>query len=237
MGRTFAREEEEPGRRNVVILSHGFWKRRGCTIGSSLVLNGQVCTVVGVMPPAFRFPGWNDTWGIFFAPAWRTSKLCIQGSAPSEPSGGCEQVAVCEGPVRTGCSAVGLAQREPRPYGKRGAVVVDFHDDLTSVGSRRTLFLLLGASGLLLLIACAHVGGLLLTRALARGRETALRAALGADSWSMLRPFLVEGACIAGGGLALGIALAFASWKFLRPLIPTGGIAGHFQDSGLSPGR
>jgi putative ABC transport system permease protein len=218
LGRTFLPEEFGTGE-PVVVVSHAFWRQHlGSTrdLSSTPVrISGQPLTVVGVMPPEMSFPG--------DAGLWRP-----QGSmARATRSGHNWQVI---GRLREGVTVDaasreldGIARALKVEYGDdtmmEGAAATPLHEVV--VGSvRPALLVLLGASGLLLLIACANVVNLLLTRMAARRRELAVRLALGAGRTRLLRQFVAESLVLTLTGGALGTLLAFVGVRALIALEP-----------------
>lgn len=225
LGRVFAAEEQHAGHNRVVVLSDGYWQRRFAgdpnIINQTIMLDNESYTVVGVMPARFQFPHSSFTWG---EPADVWLPLTYTS----------EQVATRRGPyflnvvgrlapgvsvdqARSHMNA--LAQRFERelsgyrgPKGEDGGwhiTVTPLQEEIVG-GSRRALLVLLFAVGLLLLIACANVANLLLMRSAKRHKELAIRAALGASRWKLIRQLLVEGLVLAT--LAALLGLAFVNW-------------------------
>jgi putative ABC transport system permease protein len=214
LGRTFTEASETPGQDRVVVLSDGLWQRRfGGTpdvLGRTMTLSGEPYEIVGVMPPALRFPAEAELW-VPLAPdenlreARTTFWLPVIGRL--KPGISPEQ-------AQTEMSAI--AARIEQEYEQMrgfGANVVPLHRQL--VGDIEwSLVVLLGAVGFVLLIACANLGNLLLGRTAARRRELAIRSALGAQRWRIVRQIVTEALVLAVAGGALGLLLAFWVTEF-----------------------
>jgi len=224
-GRVFTVDEQQKGRNRVIVLSDGFWRRRFAgdrgIINQSITLDNESYTVIGVMPPAFQFPHPSFTSGEpadVWVPLTYTQEQVVNRRGPYflnvlarlAPGVTLEQ-------ARSDMNA--LAQRFERelrgyrgPNGEEGGwqiTVTPLQEEIVG-GSRRALLVLLFAVGLLLLIACANVANLLLMRSAKRHRELAIRTALGASRWKIVRQLLVEGLVLAVLAAALG--LVFVNW-------------------------
>ncbi len=215
IGRAFSAEEYQPGRNQVILLSHGFWQLRfggvHDVIGRTMRLDGQTATIIGVMPPSFDY---HMLWGrtAFWRPLnftkeqmeWRDYRMfSLIGRLPETTNPA--QVSAELAPV--------AAQQEkifPESYSGIRYRAVPLHETLMDSLGRRISWLLLGLAAFVLLIACANLANLQLARATSNLRELAIRAALGASRARLIRQQLLESILLALGGGALGLGLAFA---------------------------
>jgi putative ABC transport system permease protein len=232
-GRAFLPEEDQPGRNRVVILSHGLWRRRFGSdpqiIGRTISLNDEPHTVVGVAPPGFQFPRKGDLPAPYqfpheidlYTPLALTPEnmnnrrpLPVPVIARLKPEVGIDQAQA---------EMIGIAERLRQQYPEanrdKSIRLVSFHQQV--VGKvKYALLVLLGAVGFVLLIACANVANLLLARAAGRASEIAIRAALGAGRWRLIRQLLTESALLAIVSGALALLVAFWVVDLVQAIVP-----------------
>jgi predicted permease len=224
LGRTLRPDDDHLGAAPVVILGGGFWKRKfGSSfdvIGKSMILNGTSYTIAGVIPAGFTFYGrdrdvytpigqWNNV-------SFRDRRVDVSshGIARLKPG-----VTLAQAKADMDGIAQNLAVAYPEANKAVGITLVSMKEDI--VGNVQPfLIVLLAAVGFLLLIACANVANLLLARSMARSREFAIRAALGATQSRVIRHLLTESVLLAGLGGALGLLLAVWGTKAVLATLP-----------------
>jgi predicted permease len=221
MGRNFLPEEGEVGKDHVVILNHRLWNQSfGADreiLGKQIRINGEPYTVIGVGPPgqAGHIPP-----RLFVPLAFRPDQinhdanwLLVMGRLKDGVSTAQAQAEMHE-------IARQLAQEHPKSNANKGVSVEPLHNNFLPATTIKNLWMLLGAVGFLLLIACVNVANLLLARGTTRQREVAVRAALGASRGQLFRQFLTESLLLATAGGALGVYLAWLMVDALISYVP-----------------
>jgi putative ABC transport system permease protein len=222
LGRSFAPDEDQLGKSQVVVLSHRLWENRfgadPAIVGRTLTLNGKACTVIGVMPA-------NSPYDRSFAQLWMPLAFeprdmtrdyhWMISFARLKPGVTLEK-------AQAAMNAIGARIAEAYPESNKGwgVTVERYEDQVVGPQLRRSLLVLLAAVGAILLIGCANLANLTLARGAAREREIAVRASLGAGAWRLIRQLLTENLLVAGAGGALGLALGYAMIRGLIRLAP-----------------
>ena len=222
LGRTFASDEDQPGKSQVVVLSHRLWETRfGADpgiLGRTLTLSGKPCIVIGVLPAHGPFDrSWAQLWlPLAFEPRDMTRDYhWLMSYARMKPGVTLKQ-------SQTAMNSIGARIAEAYPESNKGwgVTVERFEDQLVGQQLRRSLYVLLAAVGAILLIGCANLANLSLARGTAREREIALRASLGAGRWRLIRQLLTENLFIAIAGGFLGLAVGYGMMRGLTWLMP-----------------
>ncbi|HEX8140378.1 MAG TPA: ABC transporter permease [Pyrinomonadaceae bacterium] len=211
MGRNFAPAEDQPGGNRTAIISYGLWQRRfGANpeiVGQNVLLNNESYTIIGVLPANFQFQAQVD---LYVPIGLQADKMTDRGNHPGIYVLGLLKPGVSVEQARTDIKGLAerLAQAYPKSNGGNSATIA-LLQDFTTRNIRAALFVLLGAVGFVLLIACANVANLLLARAASRSKEIAIRTALGAGRWRLVRQLLTESVMLSclGGGLGLLLAV------------------------------
>jgi putative ABC transport system permease protein len=229
LGRAFTRDNEVEGRQRVVVLSDAIWQRRfgadPAVVGRAIRLDDGAYEVVGVMPPDFAFPVGSPRptamWMPYIVPAeervrnpasrnWYLHAIARlkDGVSLQQARSQMDQI------------AASVQQLHPTWNGNRGVGVRPLVDHWVGARTKSWLLMLLGAVAIVLLIACANVANLLLARSTVRRREIAVRAALGAGRWRLVRQLLVESVMLAFAAASLGMLLAWWGVEVLRASMP-----------------
>ena len=230
LGRLFTAEEDKPNANQVVVLSYAAWKRLfgldPGVVGRKMELNQISYRIVGVMGPDFRWPANVDVW----APMGLADSQFTEGNRFNESFQAVARmrpglkfdsanafVGVLSDRVRNnGTPAAGYAKSS-----EWGMFLLPFTDFIAG-DTKKPLLVLLGAVGFVMLIACSNIAGLMLARASGRTREIAVRAALGAGRWDLIRQSMAESLVLASAGAVAGLALALAGVRGLLALAPEG---------------
>ena len=221
-GRFFLPEEDKPGTSYVAVVSEGFWQRRygrdESILQSTLTLDNKPYSIIGVMPAGFRFPGEFDVW------------LPLGIDPVRETQGDFISLVDIVGRLKPATNAAGAqaelnsiarqAMEQRRDKFPLSAVeVVPLHQQLVA-GVRLTVLVLWGAVGLVMLLACVNVASLMISRTVARQREMAVRAAVGARRWQLIRQLLTESVIVGLMGGALGLLVAVWGTRGIASLVP-----------------
>ena len=221
MGRTFTPQEDLPNGGHVVVLSYGLWQRRfggrPDIIGQSLSLNAESFTIIGVLGRDFTADPEADLWVPFqFDPNSTDQAHFFRVAAMLKPD-----VTLAQANAQMKLAWQQFLRAFPQANPKGGFDVEPLRD-LIIGDARKSLLVLLGAVGLVLLIACANVANLLLVRATARKREFAIRSALGAMRSRIIRQLLTESVMLGVVGGVLGLILGFVGVRALLAISPAG---------------
>jgi len=227
LGRPFTADEDQPGGAPAIVLSYALWQRRYArdagVVGRATNYNGERYSIVGVLPPTFDFYGRANANNDIFVPLGRLREQSFMQTRLDHPVQvvGRLQPAVSLERARTDLAGIASALEQEHPGTNRGVAVTvtplleDYVGDM-----RLTLTVLLGASWLLLTIACINVANLLLARASTRRQEIAVRLALGARRGRILRQLLTESLLLSAIGGAFGLFLAWIAADSLARLAP-----------------
>ena len=221
-GRVFLPEEDKPGANKVALVSEAFWQRRygrdEAILQNTLTLNNEPYSIVGVMPGSFRFPGEFDVW------------LPLALDPVKETQGDTFQLIDIVGRLKPSATLTGaqteldLISRQASAQGQNplplSTIEVTPLQKQLVAGVRLTVLVLWGAVGLVMLLACVNVASLMISRTFARQREIAVRAAVGARRWQLVRQLLTESIVIGVGGGALGLLIAVWGTRAVASLVP-----------------
>lgn len=221
VGRTFLPTEAEPNAPEVVVISHGFWQRRfggdPAVLGSTFNIAGSTVTLVGIMPPGFYFRFPVDAWIPVRHGMWDTEN---RRSHSWQAVGRLrEGVTLEQAQAQMDVITAQLAEGYPDTHETKGFLLTPLGEALAE-GYRPALLVLMGATALLLFIACGNVAGLLMARATSRRMELSVRTALGARRQRLVRQLFTENLFLAVASGGLGILLALWLQRLILTLFP-----------------
>jgi putative ABC transport system permease protein len=221
LGRNFSAEELKSGGEGAVLISDGYWRSHfggdPGVLGKTIRISTKTVQIVGVMPARFQFPGKTDLW----LPADTLQSETASRSAHNyrvvaklKP-----EVSAAEAQSQIAAIAARLEQQYPNSNRNKSALVEPMRDSMVK-DVRTTLYVLLGAVALVLFIACANVANLLLAKATGRAREMAIRAAVGASRWRIIRLLATESLALAFLAGVVGVVFAIWGSRALVALAP-----------------
>src|SRR5262252_8386374 len=226
IGRLFTNDEDKPGAAPVVLLSYALWQRRfggqNSILNQTITLNGKGYTVIGVMPPDFAFPARVEMWvpvgQLSGDPNWqqRGNHPGLYGVARLKPGASQAQAQADMNNI-----AANLQKQYPDSNANDGVRIRSLMEVVVGETVKSTLWILFGAVAFVLLIACANIANLLLARAGARQKEMAIRAAMGAGRWRIMRQMLTESILLAVLGGVLGLVIARWGIKLILWVSPS----------------
>jgi len=230
IGRVLDNADDAEATAGVVVLSHSTWRADfggdSSIVGRALRINGAPMVVVGVAQPGFRGLGGDAGAWVPIRALTRLNNFNVLDERWAHQFTGFARLrpGVTLDQARAEMEAIGriVVRAHPMPGGgaRWGAVLAPFSEARDNPASRSILFVLAGAVGLLLLLACVNVANMLLVRALAREREIVIRSALGAGRWRLVRQLLLESMLLTGAGGIAGMGLAVWGIQLLRTAVP-----------------
>ncbi|HXB67125.1 MAG TPA: ABC transporter permease [Candidatus Acidoferrales bacterium] len=221
LGRTFAKDEDQPGKEKVAVLTHRLWWNQfggdRAVAGREILLDGQAYTVIGVLPAAGEFDRrWEDLWiPLAFPPKVARDYHYLTAVARLKRG-----VSVPQAQAEMSAIAAHIAELYPAIKKGWGATVDRYLDRQVGPQLHLSLVVLMWAVVAVLLIGCANLANLMMARATLRGREIALRMALGARRGRVIRMLLTESLLLSLGGAVVGIALGYGLLQWIQSLLP-----------------
>ena len=222
LGRTFVPEEDQPGHEQVVVLSHRLWQTKFNAdpqiVGRQVELDLKKYTVVGVMPKDFSFPSGIDLWAPLAMDVRQQhtrdthSVFVLARLRPGVPAGAAQ--------AEIWTIVKRLDAMYPNTNRGWGLMVMPVREFMIGKLTAQYLGMLLVAVGFVLLIACANVSNVLLARSMARQKELALRMALGAGRWRLVRQLLTESVVLSMAGMAVGLVIGYVEIRMLVRAMP-----------------
>lgn len=229
LGRTFSSGDDKPGHENVAVISSAFWKRHfggdPAVCGKSMGLDGISYTIIGVMPPSFRFPA-NVPEDVMAVPIDLWMPIRLSDDLEQRTTHNYWAIArlklgvtLKQARMNMQLIAANIAREDPDTNEGIGVTVVSLQDHIVQ-GVHNALLILLGAVGTVLLLGCINIASILLSRAESRRREIAIRQAIGAGRGRLIRQSMTESLLLAFIGGTAGLALAFGGIKMAIALSP-----------------
>jgi predicted permease len=234
LGRVFTAQEDQPNSNQVTVLSYALWQRLfggdPLVVGKAISLNDKTYRIVGVMPADFRWPREAELW----APMGLEASAFTEQNRFNESYFGFARIREGGSFAKADAWIQVLANRVKSSGTRSAAYAGDSAwgmfgvplTDYVAGETKKPLLILLGAVGFVLLIACSNIAGLMLARTAGRVREIAVRVAMGAGRWRLMRQTMAESALLAAGGAAAGLALAYAGVQALLALAPQSAVTG-----------
>jgi putative ABC transport system permease protein len=232
IGRTFAEGEDEVGRDHVAVISNTFWVSQfgsdPAVLGKTMILDGEPYTVIGVMPPGrFDLTATKIWRPLSFPPANMTRDFHWFGAWALLKKG----VSLQQARTQMDALAIRIAHDYPKSNKGWGIGIDSFASVAVGGDLKRSLYVLMGAVGMVLMIGCANLANLTLARGISREREVAIRAAIGAGRWRLVRQFLTESLLLSVMGGALGLAIGYGGFALLKAYMPDGTIPPNLEVS------
>jgi putative ABC transport system permease protein len=230
LGRTFVPGEDEVGKDHVAVISNSFWASEfgsdPAILGRTMILDAEPYTIIGVLPPGrFDLTSTKIWRPLSFLPANMTRDFHWCGAWAVLKRG----VSLQQARIQMDALAIRIAHDYPKSNKGWGVGIDSFDSVLVGSDLKQSLYVLMAAVGMVLLIGCANLANLTLARGISREREVAIRAALGAGRWRLMRQFLTESLLLSVVGGALGLALAYGGLAVMKATMPDGTIPPNLQ--------